>query len=65
MRTLTQDEKVRIGFILFRMTTPDSGKFGTLRDEMRDRGLIDYDGNVLPDGMAIVDGMKAVAMGVL
>ena len=61
MRTLTPDEKIRIGFILLRMTNPDSGKFGTLRDEMRERCLIDYDGNVLPDGMAIVDGMKAVA----
>ena len=61
MRTLTPDEKIRIGFILLRMTMPESGKFGTLRDEMRERKLIDLDGNVLPDGMKIVDRIKTVA----
>ena len=61
MRTLTPDEKIRIGFILLRMTTPESGNFATLRNEMRERKLIDLDGNVLPDGMKIVDRIKTVA----
>ena len=62
MEKLTLDEKIQIGHILMRMTSPLNRDEISLREKMIERGLIDVSGNLLPDGIELAESMRLVAV---
>lgn len=62
MPKLTHDERVQIGHILMRMTSPPNRDEVSLREKMIERGLIDVSGNLLPTGIDLAQSMQLVAV---
>ena len=62
MEKLTLDERVQIGHILMRMTSPPNRDEVSLREKMIALGLIDVSGNLLPAGVELAGSMRLVAV---